>query len=201
MDVAVRERLWRYRIARLVSKVSAPPIIIFAAAAVVAECDPRRKCYGDLCKYGAICIFVPLAVLLILRAKGMVGDFDLTKRSERALPMLAATSSSLLSWILLRTSSPGTALASFAGAQTVCLGALMLISLYWKISVHASALATLTAVLWPQSTALAFAVGVSLAVVCWARVILGKHTLGQVFAGSLLSGTAITVWLAIRNVA
>lgn len=184
----------RESFARLVSRLSAPPLIIMLAAAIATKCDNSMTCWKGFWTYGVLSVVGPLIVLLFLRAKGLVGDFDLTRRSERAIPMLSATIASGAAWMALRNEFGGSMLEQFAGVQTICLLAITLISLFWKISVHAAAIGSLAAVVSTQSSAATLLVFGVLSLVGWARVCLGKHTFGQICAGGSLSGITFALW-------
>jgi len=89
-------------------------------------------------------------------------------------------------------------LLALLGAMVAGLLVTLAITLVWKISVHAAVAAgtvvVLTvvfgpaaAVLWPLA-----------ALVCWSRVALGDHTLGQVLGGSAAGGLVaylVFTWL------
>ena len=180
--------------ARFISVMFAPPLVIFTAAVTASSCDSGLPCWIDIWTFVGVSIILPLLLLCALRAKGLVVDFDLSNRSERAVPLLSAAGAAGVSWAVLLARSPGGALTSFAGIQALCLLALLSISLYWKISIHASAVATLGSVVSTQNVLLTIVVFALLGLVCWARVYLGKHTVGQVIAGSILGGLAFAIW-------
>ncbi|PON11728.1 hypothetical protein C2W62_43300 [Candidatus Entotheonella serta] len=69
-----------------------------------------------------------------------------------------------------------------------------LITLYWKISVHSAGIAGVATFF---SSALGFPL-IALApvlLVGWSRVHLGRHTVGQVFAGGMLGGLIFILML------
>lgn len=76
---------------------------------------------------------------------------------------------------------------------------LAVVSLFWKMSGHASAIAC-SAVIGVQMLGPAGLLLLPLIpVVGWARVVLGAHTLGQVIAGSLFGGIVMAgAWSLLR---
>ena len=148
----------------------------------------------------AICIsfgtIVPLAIMYQLSKSGLISDLYVSHRGERVMPFVGAISSYLLgsaALILLRAPSIVSALMLCYAGNTIIM---MLISLKWKISVHASGIAgpatVLTCNLGPWA-AILFAL---LIPVGWARIDLKAHTLGQTLAGALI--TIAATWLQLR---
>src|SRR5205823_11432027 len=77
---------------------------------------------------------------------------------------------------------------------------MMFITLWWKISLHTSSLAgalTMLTALYGNVVLPAFML---IALVCWSRVVLRRHTVAQVVAGSVVSIVLATVLLRIRGV-
>jgi membrane-associated phospholipid phosphatase len=73
---------------------------------------------------------------------------------------------------------------------------MMLISIRWKISIHASGITgPVTVLTYSLGVVGLFLFGLTVPV-GWARIRLGVHTLSQVVAGALL--TIATTWLQLR---
>ena len=139
---------------------------------------------------------VPLVIMLQLTKRGLISDFNVSERRERTRPFVGAAASYLAgSGVLLFLGAPTIVIAlmlCYAGNTVIML----LITLRWKISVHASGVAGPT-------TALVYSIGTWAAVffillipVGWARVQLKAHTPWQIFAGALV--TAIATWLQLK---
>jgi len=62
----------------------------------------------------------------------------------------------------------------------------LLITMYWKISGHGAAIASLTVFICGLYGSLAAPVLLAIPLVAWARVRLHRHTLAQTVAGSLV---------------
>jgi membrane-associated phospholipid phosphatase len=139
---------------------------------------------------------VPLVMMYQLTKLGLISDFDVSERQERTRPLVGAAASYLAGsgvLLLLRAPTMIVALMLCYACNTVIM---MLITLRWKISIHASGVAG-------PATALVYSMGAWAAVffillipVGWARVQLKAHTPWQVFAGALV--TAIATWLQLK---
>jgi membrane-associated phospholipid phosphatase len=139
--------------------------------------------------------FVPLIIVVSLTRHGTIPDIWASKRETRFVPFLGAISSYLIgTLVLVALSSPTiiTALMMCYVGNTVIM---MLVSLKWKISIHASGIAG-------PMTALVFALGVNAVPVLllilpvgWARLTLKAHTPMQVVAGALV--TILMTWVQL----
>jgi len=158
----------------------------------------RENAQGFLVLMG-ICFtfgtFVPLAIIYELSKYGLISDFYVTEKKERAKLFAGAISSYFVGGVallLLRAPAIVTALMlCYAGNALI----MMLITLRWKISVHASGIAG-------PATVLIYSLGIWAAIflgllvpVGWARIRLRGHTTEQVLAGALL--TVATTWLQL----
>jgi membrane-associated phospholipid phosphatase len=140
--------------------------------------------------FGAL---VPLSIVYGLSKLRIIPDLWASQRETRAIPFTGAIFSYLLgSAALAIENSPAiiTALMLCYVGNTVIM---MLISLKWKISVHASGVAG-------PVTALIYVLGVValpllflIVPVGWARIRLQAHTIAQVAAGALL--TVVATWI------
>ncbi len=134
----------------------------------------------------------PLVYIWLGIRRGWVGDWELSRRSDRPRFILVSVSSDLLALAVL----------GFGGAPRLvwllaliyaCLGVTMFtISNFWKISLHmvgVSGFATLLTYVFGPAAAWAF---LSLPLVAWARLYRKKHTPAQLVAGAL-GGALITL--------
>lgn len=136
----------------------------------------------------------PMLFIFWLYATDRISDLDMSIREERekvfgvfVIFYLVGTAT------LWLTHAPKLLIASLAG-YTLATGVVQYITRYWKISTHAVGI---TAPL----VALSFLYGrqplpflVLIPMVCWARVYLRAHTVGQVVAGALLATFSVTVF-------
>jgi hypothetical protein len=152
---------------------------------------------------GVLVAGVPLGVVALMLYRGAIASIELPRRTTRFGPLLAAVGGLLV--LLLGLAAMRPAGAAWTGLVVACyaanVGLAMLITYWWKISVHCLSLASFAAmaggvhVLAPQpggpgiDTAMQIGIGGALAllpVLIWARVRIGAHTPAQAVTGALL---------------
>ena len=148
----------------------------------------------------AICVtfgtLVPLVMMYQLSKRGLISDFYVSEKEEREKPFAGAITSYVVgsvALLLVRAPVIVTALMlCYAGNAAL----MMLITLRWKISVHASGIAG-------PVTALVYGLGmwatvffIFLIPVGWARIRLGAHTPSQILAGALV--TIVSTWIQLK---
>lgn len=111
-------------------------------------------------------------------------DWDITDRKKRVMPLLLLCFFLVLINMLVRVFSPQ--LFSLSVLFLLWTIGFFLITLKYKISGHV-AVATLFAYFYPVSFFI-------VPVVSWSRVVLKKHTLGEVIAGFLYSLVIYETW-------
>jgi membrane-associated phospholipid phosphatase len=185
----------RKSLAEILSLVFNPPIVAtptFLVLILLQKSENPILLFLITMTFGTI---VPLIVVVGLTKHGTIPDIWASKRETRFVPFSGAIGSYLLgSLVLVALRSPAliTAMMLCYGGNTVIM---MLISLKWKISIHATGIAG-------PLTALVFALGI-IAVpllllilpVGWARLTLKAHTPMQVIAGALL--TVLITWVQL----
>ena len=153
------------------------------------------------------CIF-PTMIIVSMIKLGKVSDMDISNRRQRFVPlMLTLVCYVLATAYMWRVSAPMWLVMYFASG---CLSALAvaLISLRWKISAHGAGMGNLLGMViafmeggYAVYNMLVWlcAIIILCGVVCSARVILHRHTLGQVYAGTALSAFITTVMMLIPH--
>lgn len=177
-----------------VSHVFCPPCVASGGMLLAAALQPSPRAWWCAAIYIVLAVFGPLCVLFHLMGLGQVSDLDVTRREERHKPFLAAVCGAALAWSVLAAMGAPALLVHFALAHTLVISLVLLITLYWKISVHAAgaaAVATLLASALP-SPLLAF---LPVLVVAWSRLYLGRHTLTQVMVGGGLGAAVFALLL------
>jgi len=137
--------------------------------------------------------FLPLGMVVAMMKKGLITDFYATNRRERFIPFLATITSYVMgtvSLVVVQASAPITALMACYIVNGLVL---LVITLRWKISIHASGVAS-------PVTALVYLLGTRMLPlfmlflpVAWARLELKAHDKKQITAGALLS--SVLTWL------
>ena len=177
------------RVAELVSVVGSP-FLLAAALLLIVSWHATHRVGAALGWAALAATFVtlgPLVLLLVAVSAGRVGNLDLDRRHERPWPMVIALGITVIGltvlWMLGAPHLLLILLISTLIGGTIAL----LITLRWKISIHAggaAGAATVMALLY-GAVALPLLIGVGL--IGWSRVVLGKHTWPQVVAGAAIS--------------
>jgi len=134
---------------------------------------------------------VPIAHVAWLRWRGVIESLDVDQRQRRLWPLVVGILSYIAGYVLLaRMQAPSIAAGlMFCYATNTLLVAC--ITRWWKVSIHATGIAGPVMALifrfgWPAVPLYAL-----VPIVAQARVVLGKHTIGQVVVG-LCIGTFLT---------
>ena len=196
------EKTKRMRIARHVSNILAPATISLPFILLVAFYQAQNQLTAFI--YACITLFFlsvgPLLYILICVRLGKLSDIDVSRRSQRAGPFLFGIVSVMIGWLVLAlTNGP-------RNLQTVLIIAvfsgiiMMVITFWWKISMHASSLGGAATMLTVLYGAVMLPLFVLLVLVSWSRVALRRHTVTQVIAGSLAGIVLSLVILKLRGV-
>lgn len=207
--VGVPHCLWRA--ARYISAIFSPLLIPTYAVAVAMWITPLNTTPENVRFMACMLVLfitggIPMAMLLTLLRLGRITDVDISDRRQRTLPIvlisLCYVAAGLYVW---RISAPWWMIMFFAAAFVVAMICLV-ISRWWKISGHATAIGgVLGMVVWlvvsgltdidpmPWVTGMAIVAGV----VGTARVILGAHDTLQVLAGWVLGAVVTYLMLGI----
>ncbi len=145
---------------------------------------------------------IPLIAIYLLSRIGRVTDIGLNERRERTLPYLISLACYLgCAGYLVTVHSPAW-LTMFMVGGAVTLTVTMTINFWWKISAHAAGMGGLVALMihiiarglnvweteWVAMSAIILA-----GLVCSCRLILRRHTLGQLVAGFALGFLAVSL--------
>jgi len=129
----------------------------------------------------------PFVLLAFAVRAGRVRNLDLDLRHERPWPMLISLGITVLGLaVLWALGAPRLLLILLISTLIGGLVAL-LITLRWKISIHAGGAAGAATVMALLYGAQALPLLIGVAVIGWSRVVLGKHTWLQVVVGALVS--------------
>ncbi len=193
--VAVRPCTSKQRLARLVTEVLAPaPTVAGLLLAVAWRSTPTA---AEAVKWGLLASLFASVIpfLFILRGvmRRRLTDHHVRIREQRPIPLLVGAASVLFGLGLLAWWGAPRQLVALVAAMLVGLVTSMLVTLFWKLSIHtavsAGALVILVLVFGRGFLALTPLVGL----VGWARVASGDHDMGQVLAGAALGTTVAGV--------
>lgn len=189
-------RGWDYRFAKIVSDVINPAVVTAIVVVLIAAMNHAWQ-WTLVYVFGAIGL--PTAYIYYLLRRGIVSDFHIRNRQERINPMLFTVGTTTLAWLGLRLGGAPDQLTLFAFIGIFQTLLLLLITAYWKISVHTTAIAALSIFLvgifgWQASAAL-----LMIPLVAWARLRTNSHTLRQTIAGTIAGAVFIIVMLSISG--
>ncbi len=137
---------------------------------------------------------LPLLVILFLKAIKIVKSADLTDRHERPIPYSVATVCYVGLWLYLNNINAPQWFSSFFLASAIAAVINLAINFKWKISGHATGIGGLTMfcffIYWKQITFIGFPTWFIVMIlisgfVLSSRLILQRHTVGQLVAGYL----------------
>ena len=190
------------RMARHVSNILSPASISLPFIVLVALYRASDKLTALL--YALITLFFvsvgPLAYIVIGVHLGKLSDIDISHRSERARPFLFGISSTLVGLLVLLLIQGPKNLQTALIITIVSAIILLITTLWWKISIHASSLGGVATMLTALYGAAMLPCFFLLILVSWSRVVLRRHTILQVIAGSLVSIVLSLLILRIRGV-
>lgn len=136
------------------------------------------------------CVILPLFLMVIYQRLGWITSFYLENRKERKLPLLTMGFALLIMGIMLQRLQVATVFYLLFLASAVLTVVLLLISNFWKISLHTSAVSAMAGALFT----LAIKAGVDFfwmimltvlvaGVTGYARLKLKTHNAAQVYTG------------------
>ena len=185
----------RLRVARLVSELlSPPPILAVVALAVAWDSSPTPAMailWGGVAAVSTSVL--PYALILRGVRRGQLTDRNISLREQRVRFGAVAMASILTGLVVLAAFDAPAELVALQASVAVGVACGWVITLWWKISVHAAIAAGAATVLllvfgpallvsWPL-----------VAVIAWSRVQVGDHTPAQVLAGAALGVVVNTI--------
>ena len=195
-------RVWR-DLARILSTIFNPfltAIALFIILSHVRASSPEQF-WWLLFLSTAFTSIGPMLFIFWLYAADRISDLDMSIREEREKVFGVFVVFYLLGTVVLWiTHSPTLLIATMAG-YTLSTIVVQYITRYWKISTHALGItAPLVALsLLYGRQPLPFLVLIP--AVCWARVYLRAHTVGQVVAGAVLGALPVVLFFSLFHVA
>jgi hypothetical protein len=182
-------------LARLVTEVLAPaPTVAVLVALVAWQSTPTA---AEAVTWGAIAVLFVSAMpfLYIVRGvrRGGLTDHHVGVRQQRTVPLLVVGASMLAGMIVLAILGAPRDLIALVAAVAVGLASSLLVTLAWKISIHAAMVAGAVTILVLVFGPVALLAVPLVPLVCWARVSVRDHTVAQTLAGAVLGATVAAV--------
>lgn len=178
------------RIARLVTELTAPAVLVTLLTVVVAWHGARGGVHG--LAWGLLAtVFasgIPFAYILGGVRRGRLTDHHVGVREQRRLPLLFGLASVAIGWALLAAFGAPRPLLALVAAGVVGLVVAVAVSHWWKMSIHTAVAAGAVAVLALTFGAPLLAAAPLPVLAGWSRVRLRAHTLPQVVVGGAVGG-------------
>lgn len=191
----------RVRLAHLISIILAPSTISLPFILLVALYHTRNVRLSLL--YALLTLFFlsvgPLLYIVLGVKMGRLSDVDVSRRSERYGPFLFGISSVMLGLVALLLLQGPKDLQTVLIITAVSGSIMMVITLWWKISIHVSSMGGAATVLTALYGSVMLPTFLLLVLVSWSRVVLHRHTVLQVVAGSLVSIALSLAILKLRG--
>ena len=123
-------------------------------------------------------------------------DIDVTRREDRVIPLMLATLGAVVAGSLISTRLISPQLVLLSQILVAMLVSLTIVTLLWKISLHAATFSALVTLLVLYG-GLLFATGyVILLPIAWSRLVLKQHTPLQLTGGAIV-GVVVTLLSAL----
>ena len=178
----------RLRVARLVGEVLSPPPILAVLALVVAwDSSPTPTMavvWGGIAAVSASVL--PYALILRGVRRGRLTDRNISLRQQRVRFAAVAIASILFGLAVLAAFDAPAEMVALQVSIAVGVACGWVITLWWKISVHAAIAAGAATVLLLVFGLALLVVWPLVALIAWSRVQVGDHTPAQVLAGIAL---------------
>ena len=177
----------RRRIARLVTEVMSPVVLIVVVTLIVAV--HSAGAFRGL-TLGLVAIFfaggLPYGLVLIGVRRGVLTDHHVSRREQRPKMMAIALASVVVGLLILHWLDAPRALFALVAAMVAGLAVALAVTSFWKISIHAAAAAGTVACLAILVSPWWLLLAPLVALTGWARVEIRDHTPVQVSVGAIV---------------
>ncbi|MGO9386579.1 MAG: phosphatase PAP2 family protein [Methanobacterium sp.] len=189
-----------YRIANWISVLTLTPLISIPVFLIISY---YLLPVNDFLIVGSVSVFfggiLPF-MLCYLYAKKKNLEIDIPSRKDRIYPLLMVIPSYIIGLILLYTLGTPAVITVLMFCYFSITIVVLLISLYWKISLHSMGVAGPAVFLIYIFGIPGLIFSLIIPLVMWSRVYLHKHTVPQVIMGALLGFllTAIQIYILLK---
>ncbi|KAB1931708.1 phosphatase PAP2 family protein [Micromonospora sp. ALFpr18c] len=183
------------RVARLVTELTAPAVLVSLLIFTVSWHSARRTGHG--LAWGLLATLfvtgIPFAYIVGGVRRGRLTDHHIGRREQRRVPLLIGLGSVTAGLVLLAVLGAPRPVLALAVAGLVGVVVTVTVSHWWKMSIHSAVAAGTLVILALIFGDRLLVAAPLLAVVGWSRVRLRDHTVPQVLAGgalgALIAGT------------
>ncbi|KUO22155.1 hypothetical protein [Streptomyces dysideae] len=182
------------RTARLITDTLAPANLVIAILLIIgwhSTSSVTGLGWGMLA--ALFCGGIPFAVIMLGVKRGHWTDKHVRVREQRAVPLLATMASVLIGISLLVVLQAPREVFALVVAMLVGLITTMMVTVWWKVSVHTAVAGGVVVILLLAYGASMAPLVLGIAAIGWSRVALRDHTAAQTVVGALLGGLAAAV--------
>ncbi len=140
---------------------------------------------------------LPIATLLILLKYNWVSDMVVSDKTERLIPLRFAVIFALIAFVILSYVQAEPIIRGLTFVFVTNTGVILIITRYWKISIHAMSTAGLMTALWLYGIHMPALMVVAIFAVSAARIHLNAHSFHQILVGNIL-GVLLTYFQLTR---
>ena len=177
----------RESLAKAVTLLMNAPLLAVATFVYIYLTDASRPSPEVLVTAVLFSGVLPVSIIFYQRRSSMVTEMMVNERDERTKPFLGAISSYALGTFALVYLEAPVSMVYLMACYLVNSFFMMMITLRYKISIHASGVAGPAIFLVHQYGVRLWPLTLAMVVVGWARLELKMHTLGQVAWGVLVT--------------
>ena len=127
---------------------------------------------------------LPIITLLFLQKKGVISDLDASIREERIMPLFLGVVFAIFGYLLLHIQEAGMLVKGLMFCTITNTLVIIIITRYWKISIHTMGVSGLLSVLWIHSKEYLFIMFKILFFVAYSRVILKAHNISRIIVSN-----------------
>jgi membrane-associated phospholipid phosphatase len=188
----------RTSLARAVTEILAPANLAVTQLLLVSwYSSPGIAGLGSGLLTATFCGLIPYGIVIAGVHRRRWSDRHLRVRQQRRIPFLLAIASVLVGLALLLALHAPRQVVALVVAMLTGLAATMLVTLWWKVSVHTAAASGTVAILVVTFGPPLILAVPAIALVAWSRIRLGDHTPAQTLAGAALGGLVATTVLIL----
>jgi membrane-associated phospholipid phosphatase len=184
------------RIAQVVSAIFHPlalPAVAFTFLVIADDTsDLSRKLVIEFVAIAFSVIVVP-GYIFFLKSKGIIDSADITIREQRINPLSIGAASYFIGFILLKIVGAPNIIQGLMFCYATNTLLVVLITNWWKVSVHTTAISGPLVALAYQFGNVVFPFFALIPLVGVSRFILKRHSFAQIFVGAII-GVLLTAW-------
>lgn len=176
---------------------------VFAPAPVAACLLMVAAWHAAALVWGAVSLvfasLLPIAYVLFGVRRQRLSDRHVAVRHQRRGPLAVGIGCVLLGLVVLKVGGAPAVLVALLAAMLAGLATSLVVTVFWKVSIHAAVVAGSEAILVLLFGPWMLAATPVVLLVGWARLELGQHTLAQVVAGVALGAIVATFVFSALN--